>query len=130
MSFRPTASALALFVLLAACGGASDEAAPGPGVGGATAGTVADALRTTDGVTEVAVDGSAVNATIDAPLPAAGLDGAARARIGEATQATFTASLCQQAGLDAFFAAGGTLALTVRGSDGGTIAEVPVSACV
>ena len=131
MNFRPTAAALALCAL-AACGTSDGTSGGGDVTTGADADAlaVAEALRATDGVADVTVDGTEVAASIDAPLPAAGLDETARARIGEATEATFTASLCEQAGLDAFFAAGGTLVLTVRGSDDGTIAEVPVAACV
>ena len=91
---------------------------------------VAESLRAADGVGEVSVEGDAVVAIIDAPLPAAGLDDATRARIGEAARGTFTAATCRDAGLDAFFAAGGTLLLRVRGSDGGAVSEVPVTACV
>ena len=127
MSPFPSAALLSALLVLAACqsGGTSSG-----GAGGTQALAVADALRGTDGVGEVTVEEGAVVAVIDAPLPAAGLDDAARGRIGEAARGTFTAATCAQSGLDAFFAAGGTLILRVRGSDGGAISEVPVSSCV
>ena len=128
---RPTLSAPVLaplaLVVLAACQSASDAAdgpAPRP-----EALTVAEALRGTDGVSGATVDGAAVVAVIDAPIPGAGLDEAARARIGDAAGGTFTAATCARAGLDAFFAGGGTLVLQVRGTDGTAIADVPVEAC-
>ena len=127
---RPSPIAPALVALALAACGAPGAGTTGGGSADIRAEAVAEALRGTDGVSGVTTDGSAVTATIDAPLPAAGLDEGARARIGEATRTTFTASLCEQAGLDAFFAAGGTLILAVRGSDGGSLAEVPVGACV
>ena len=116
-------------LVLSACG-SQDRTAPASTAVDVQVAAVADALRNTDGVAEVTADGRAVTAIIDAPLPAAGLDDGTRARIGQATEATFTASLCERSGLDAFFAAGGTLVLVVRGSDGGAVAEVPVAACV
>lgn len=116
---------------LSACQSAersADAAAGGPAAR-PDALVVADALRAADGVGDVIVEEGAVVAVIEAPIPGAGLDDAARTRIGDAARGTFTAATCAQAGLDSFFAAGGTLVLRVRGSDGASVAEVPVSSC-
>ena len=127
---KASAIAPALVALVLSACGSQDRTPRASTATDVQAAAVADALRDTDGVAEVTADGGAVTAIIDAPLPAAGLDDATRARIAEATKATFTASLCERSGLDAFFTAGGTLVLVVRGSDGGAVAEVPITACV
>ena len=127
MTLRTFLAALAAALALSACGSAGQEPTD---PAAARSAVVAEALRAADGVGEVTVEDGAVVAVIDAPLPSVGLDDATRARIGDAARGTFTAATCAQAGLDAFFAAGGTLVLRVRGSDGGAIAEIPITACV
>ena len=128
MTIRTAAPILAATLALAACQGSGTADVAAPSASSAVA--VADALRGTGGVGAVTVTDGTVIATIDAAIPAAGLDAAAGARIGEAARGTFTADTCRAAGLDAFFAAGGVLRLDVVGSDGGAIAQVPITSCV
>ena len=129
----PPLTALAAALALSACQAAGPSAgATGSGLSPARsqALAVAESLRGAEGISEVSVEGTTVAATLDAPIPGASLDAAAQARIADAMRATFVATTCQKAQLDAFFAAGGALTLTARGSDGARIAQVPVTSCV
>lgn len=137
-------AAAAAFAALAACAPATDAAGPRDVIlAGApsaeldfAARGVEDGLRSRVGpqgggaLTEVRRDGGTVTAVVALPLPAAELSAAQREAASGAIRDTFVSDVCGRAGLDGFFALGGTLRIEALGSDGAALADLPLTSCV